>query len=266
MSGGENAYNYYLSLGYTNDQGMLIEDSADRYTFKANLGFKPTRRLSFDVGADISYRQADTPNPSVDPFTYAYFANPYEKPYNDDGSYANDQTWLSLPNYNRDTYEDLPEKGFNILREIEGNKTKTDYVSTEVRMGLEYKLLENLKFVGLASYNFNNNDTQTTREEDTYGAFKDRLSIHRTHNGNLYGSILENKSRRTGYLLRGHLSYVGEYGEGHTLNVVGGAELRGNDSHTLFKQNGSTTIRGPGIRPFRRSRNPRRARCGRSSV
>ncbi|MDA6840523.1 hypothetical protein OSL57_27790, partial [Escherichia coli] len=71
---------------------MLIEDSADRYTFKANLGFKPTRRLSFDVGADISYRQADTPNPSVDPFTYAYFANPYEKPYNDDGSYANDQT------------------------------------------------------------------------------------------------------------------------------------------------------------------------------
>ena len=103
-------------------------------------------------------------------------------------------------------------------------------------MGLEYKLLENLKFVGLASYNFNNNDTQTTREEDTYGAFKDRLSIHRTHNGNLYGSILENKSRRTGYLLRGHLSYVGEYGEGHTLNVVGGAELRGNDSHTLFNK------------------------------
>ena len=49
VSGGENAYNYYLSLGYTNDQGMLIEDSADRYTFKANLGFKPTRRLSFDV-------------------------------------------------------------------------------------------------------------------------------------------------------------------------------------------------------------------------
>ncbi len=103
-------------------------------------------------------------------------------------------------------------------------------------MGLEYKLLENLKFIGLASYNFNNNDTQTTREEDTYGAFKDRLSIHRTHNGNLYGSILENKSRRTGYLLRGHLSYVGEYGEGHTLNVVGGAELRGNDSHTLFNK------------------------------
>ena len=130
---------------------------------KANLGFKPTRRPVVRRGADISYRQADTPNPSVDPFTYAYFANPYEKPYNDDGSYANDQTWLSLPNYNRDTYEDLPEKGFNILREIEGNKTKTDYVSTEVRMGLEYKLLENLKFVGLASYNFNNNDTQTTQ-------------------------------------------------------------------------------------------------------
>ena len=37
VSGGENAYNYYLSLGYTNDQGMLIEDSADRYTFKACL-------------------------------------------------------------------------------------------------------------------------------------------------------------------------------------------------------------------------------------
>lgn len=110
--------------------------------------------LSFDVGADISYPAGRYAEPSVDPFTYAYFANPYEKPYNDDGSYANDQTWLSLPNYNRDTYEDLPEKGFNILREIEGNKTKTDYVSTEVRMGLEYKLLENLKFVGLASYQF----------------------------------------------------------------------------------------------------------------
>ena len=39
------------------------------------------------------------PYSSVDPFLYAYFSNPYEKAYNDDGSYAADNTWFTLGYY-----------------------------------------------------------------------------------------------------------------------------------------------------------------------
>ena len=55
----------------------------------------------------------------------------------------------------------------------------------------------------------------------------------------------------------------GEYGEGHTLNVVGGTELRGNDSHTLFNKrfNYDPRTGNTALPPIEK---PSRARCGRS--
>ena len=65
---------------------------------------------------------------SVDPFKYAYFANPYESPYNADGSYRADETYYSLGEYNNLTgsYKApyIPACGFNIMREM--NETESD--------------------------------------------------------------------------------------------------------------------------------------------
>lgn len=102
---------------------------------------------------------------NVDPFKYAYFANPYERPYNEDGSYRADVTYHSLPKMNDASSTTLlPPNGFNIMREIDETSSKVNNFSTTLRMGVEYRFIEKLKFAGLASYTFTNNKTDNTME------------------------------------------------------------------------------------------------------
>lgn len=58
---------------------------------------------------------------AVDPFKYAVFANPYERPYDENGNYAADLSYLGK-NYTEMTASGYKYDSFNILREL--NETK----------------------------------------------------------------------------------------------------------------------------------------------
>lgn len=76
----------------------------------------------------MSYQNSKSPAlNSIDPFEYAYFANPYESPYNEDGSYRADETRFALGEYNnkRDNQKVIPDSGFNILREMNETSSRT---------------------------------------------------------------------------------------------------------------------------------------------
>lgn len=61
----------------------------------------PSQKVKIDFGASMSYQYSKSPAlNSLDPFQYAYFANPYESPYNEDGSYRADETYYALGEYN----------------------------------------------------------------------------------------------------------------------------------------------------------------------
>lgn len=61
----------------------------------------PNQKVRLDFSATMAYQYSKSPALSTfDPFKYAYFANPYEKPYNADGSYCTDETYYTLGKYN----------------------------------------------------------------------------------------------------------------------------------------------------------------------
>ena len=233
MSGGAEKYTYYLSLGYSNENGMLIGNSYDRYNITANMSMNPVDPVKIEFGADMSMQSTVSPDSYVDAFTYAYFANPYEKVYNEDGSYAADETYFSLGVMNGNTTDVMPANGFNIIRELSENSTETTNFANTVRGQLEVKILKPLRFVGLASYSFSNNRTDKTVGKDTYTAFKDRLGNDKYTQNKLYGSITQNSANRSSYVLRGHFAYNQTFGE-HTLSAIAGAEIRGSSSNTIF--------------------------------
>ena len=130
FSGGTSSATYYGSLGYSSEEGLLKQDRFDRYNVDLKVNWTPTQKLKWGIGISTSNLVSKGPSMSVDPYEYAYFANPYERPYNEDGSYRADMTYFNLNNINGGEdflKKNLPPNGFNILRELEeteGNAKK----------------------------------------------------------------------------------------------------------------------------------------------
>lgn len=237
LSGGSDRYTYYVSMGFNDDNGMLINNRYQRYNMTANVTMTPADFVKLDIGIDTARQSSVSPDSSVDAFTYAYFANPYEAPYDADGNYAADRTYFSLGYYNgRGQEEVMPENGFNILRELDSNSTETVNWSNSLRGSLDINIFGPLKFVGLASYSFSSTSTDKIVDKDTYTAFRDRLGNDDHSLTNLYGSITQNRAGRNSYVLRGHFAFNETFKDIHTLAVIAGAEIRGANSNTVFSK------------------------------
>ena len=236
LSGGSDKAAYYISLGYNDDNGMLINNRYQRYNVNSSLTLTPARWIKLDIGNDFSRQSSKSPDSYVDAFKYAYFANPYEKVRNEDGSWAADNTYFSLGYYNgRGVEEVMPLDGFNILKELELNSTTTVNISNTLRAQADIRILKALKFVGLLSWSYSDNSTDKIVDASTYTAFRDRLGYDDKSQTKLYGSITQNRGKRSSYVARGHFAWNQSFGR-HTLNVIAGAELRGSDSNTVYSK------------------------------
>ena len=232
FSGGGNMLAYYASVGYAHQDGLLKEDSYDRYTVNLKINASPSTRVKMGMGLRVSNLVSDGPSMNVDPFKYAYFANPYERPYNEDGSFRPDMTYFNLTSINEGTKtpENQPTAGFNILREMEETSSEGKKFSVSGQFSLDVEILKTLTFSGLASYGYTNNREESILGRESYAAFEDRLSFDKNNNTqNLYGSISQSTTDGEQYNVRGHFSYTNTF-EDHYLNVLAGAELRGSKS------------------------------------
>src|SRR5690606_22423069 len=116
FSGGNEFSTYYLSTGYSNNTGLVRNTSYDRYNVSAKIDMNPHRKVQIGFNADLAGQVSKGPSPTADLFRYAYFANPYERPYNEDGSYKADQTYYNIKSINGGGYDTYtPPNGVNIF-------------------------------------------------------------------------------------------------------------------------------------------------------
>lgn len=235
LSGGSGKSTYYVALGLNDEDGMLIHNDYRRYNVNAKMTLTPTDWARIDVGMEAARQESKMPYSTVDPFYYAFFSNPYERAYNADGSYAADNTWFTLGYYNgRGAEQVMPKNGFNIIRELDSNDSKTANTNGTFRAQTDFRIIEPLHFVGLVSYSYSNNSTDKVIDKYSYSAFRDRLGSDDRSQTNLYGNISQNRTNRNSYVARGHFSFNKTFAETHTVNLLAGAELRGSGSNTIF--------------------------------
>ena len=235
LSGGSGKSTYYVALGLNDEDGMLIHNDYRRYNVNAKMTLTPTDWARIDVGMEAARQESKMPYSTVDPFYYAFFSNPYERAYNADGSYAADNTWFTLGYYNgRGAEQVMPKNGFNIIRELDSNYSKTANTNGTFRAQTDFRIIEPLHFVGLVSYSYSNNSTDKVIDKYSYSAFRDRLGSDDRSQTNLYGNISQNSTNRNSYVARGHFSFNKTFAETHTVNLLAGAELRGSGSNTIF--------------------------------
>lgn len=71
-SGGTETSDYYLSIGYTTDNGWLKKTNYDRISARANLNFNPKKWITFGVNLNTSYNKSSSANTS----NHTGYANP----------------------------------------------------------------------------------------------------------------------------------------------------------------------------------------------
>ena len=90
FSGGKDDTNYYFSLGYLNQEGIIINTGLKRYTTKLNLNtkVKPWLKAGMSVSGGISNEDFTITQSYQGVISNTLLQNPYLPVYNADGTYA----------------------------------------------------------------------------------------------------------------------------------------------------------------------------------
>lgn len=236
MRGGTEKTNYYVSMNYNGQSGILKSNSYDNLGASLEIRHKPVRNFELNFKLNGNFRESKDHNSSVDPFKYAVFANPYERPYDDAGNYAADNTYLG-GNRSQVHYGNIYDK-FNILRELNETQNKSIASDLSARLGLNYQVLEGLSVDLNGSATYSTNNTEQWAAPGTYSSFSNCFATEYVGDelpeGYNNGYLKEGSGRSTAFAFRGLISYNNDMLEDHSFSLVVGTELSGSKSYNNF--------------------------------
>lgn len=126
LSGGSETTQFYSSINYSNEQGVIPNNDYKHFgaTLKLTHDFNRNLRILFDVSSSLRTEKSSAS--AVNPLYYATFANPYERPYDENGNYAYDYSYEPELSKVKDGYM----YDFNMLKDLRENtaKTKGNYI------------------------------------------------------------------------------------------------------------------------------------------
>ena len=232
MRGGTEKTNYYASINYNGQSGILKSNSYDNLGASLEIRHKPAQNFEMNFKLNGNFRESKDHNSSIDPFKYAVFANPYEKPFNEDGSYAADFTYLG-DNRSSIHYGNIYDQ-FNILRELNETQNKTIASDLSARLGMNYQVMEGLSVDLNGSLTYSTNNTEAWAAPGTYTSYSSCFAssaisgeLPEKYNN---GYLREGSGRSTAFAFRGLISYNNDKLENHAFSVIVGTELAGSKS------------------------------------
>ena len=236
LSGGSETTQFYSSINYSNEQGVIPNNDYKHFgaTLKLTHDFNRNLRILFDVSSSLRTEKSSAS--AVNPLYYATFANPYERPYDENGNYAYDYSYEPELSKVKDGYM----YDFNMLKDLRENTAKTKYGSNQVNLQLEWKLFEGFMYslAGTVS-----NTCSYTRKEIAPGSYTSKvkswiLDLYSENeipdNLNL-GALQENTSRSFGWTVRNQIKYARELKEDHFVNIVVGHEVSAVESNSFMQ-------------------------------
>ena len=116
---------YYTSVNFQEKNGILLSNKYTNAGILMKLDYRPIKNLILALDLSANIRKNRDHASAVDPFKYAVFANPYERPYDENGNYAADLSYLGK-NYTEMTASGYKYDSFNILRELNETKKSDD--------------------------------------------------------------------------------------------------------------------------------------------
>ena len=134
---------YYTSLNFQEQNGILRSNKYTNAGILMKLDYRPIKNLILAVDLSANIRKNRDHASAVDPFVYAVFANPYEKPFDENGDYAADLSYLGT-NYTETTASGYKYDSFNIIRELRETRTLQDGLDASLTFNARYDIIPGL--------------------------------------------------------------------------------------------------------------------------
>ena len=227
LSGGNETTQYYGSLSYLSQEGVMPNNKYESMgaSMKLTHDFNKFLRVHFDVRSSLrNDRSSASP---VNPLDYATYANPYERVYDENGEYEYDRSSYSTLSAIKDGYK----YDFNILKDMNENTTKSRYLSNQVSLKLEFKILEGLMLSSMGTFSSSNNHSKKELVPGSYASKASSWLAGLYSEGEVpdemnNGMIRESTSRSQQWTIRNQLEFArGFSGEDHYINAYFGQEV-----------------------------------------
>lgn len=105
LSGGTEQTQFYASFNYQSSEGVMPNNKYNALGASLNLTHDFNKWLRIYVDLSSSVRNDQSSSSFINPLRYATFANTYERPYDDEGNYEYDRSWMPDMSMVKDGYE-----------------------------------------------------------------------------------------------------------------------------------------------------------------
>ena len=224
LSGGTEKNQYYASLSYRRTEGVIPTNIYENWGGYLRLSqqFNNWAQINFDLSSTI--RTDQDSEMSVNPLRYATYANPYERPYDEEGNLEYDRSYASELSSLKDGYK----YDFNILDEMERNKSTKKSVDNSISLELNFQLLKNLKLTTRGTVFTNTHETKTVLDPGSYTSKLSNWlsSVYSELPDELNkGSLRQGNSKSQGWTWRNNIEFRETFRDKHFISVYIGHEV-----------------------------------------
>jgi len=218
----EENHNLFLSTGYYNEEGTVRGNELNRYTFRTNIDYKITDKLTIKPKLNFVFdRRDDVREASL---YQAYTNLPWDSPYAPDGSVVNAReaegdSWLG-----RDRS--------NFFYDQQWNYTDSRSFDLFASFDFEYKLFPNVTFISTNNFQWGN--------FESFSYVDPRSNAGLTQNGSVSDTAFRNLRRFTNQMLK----YSNVFGEDHTVNMLLAYEYNDGSSKNLDVRSENVIVNG----------------------
>ena len=218
FSGGTSKTQFYASLSAQQRKGLIPSNKYTSWNAMLRLSYQFNPRVYFSFNTSSAIRKDEDSNSGVAILNYATFANPYERPYDDEGNYEYDRSY----NYQLSTLKVGYRSDFNILKELYSNTTTVNSLSSMTSLEIKIKILENLKFSTIGSISSSYSNTENVLDPGTYTA-QSRVWVAQLFNelpqSLNNGSLEERNHRSRSYTWSNRLEYNQSFNDKHYVSL-----------------------------------------------
>ena len=233
LSGGSEKATYYSALGYYVEQGNGESLKNDRFNLTLKTDYRINSKLK--VGASVfanrrKQRSYLTYNEGfTNPVYYSRIANPYMRPFDDEGNYIYDTNVQ-----HRQGDDIVPD--FNIFEERANTSNENTFTSLMSIFDAEFKWNEHFKVTSQFGLQWDENMIEKYAGQDSY-AMRREKEQHQ-YNGTTVlpeggsNKITENHSSQ--WTWKAMAEYQNRFKDIHELELMAGTEIRHNEDKSLY--------------------------------
>ena len=246
ISGGTEKMTNSLSLMFEDSKSFFIGDKTEKYLINYNNSTKLANKINFEFGAMFQHTDATTNSGQADPIygggdmlSEIRSLAPWDMLANSDGSLT-DMSYLKYYKPNLDQfvpYDLFPysDWSYNPVTEVKNRDLRTKQINARFKAGLTFDIIEGMQLSSRIQYELYNSSADNYYGEETFAV---RQFINETSGPEWQfggtptqlvpdGGILEQgESEIRSYNFRNQLTFNRTFAEKHTIDFVGGTEIR----------------------------------------